>query len=140
MGTRLAEIKERAKQRREKAFDLRAQGLTYKQIGTELDCSNVRAGQIVAQQKRLILKKGEAEVTEELLNQRRLDFLKRHSVEILDISIRANNCLRNAEILTIGELIGRSEKELRKSQHFGPKSLVEIKHELLGIGLMLRKP
>jgi DNA-directed RNA polymerase subunit alpha len=59
------------------------------------------------------------------------------SVEELELSVRANNCLRNANITTIGELVQRTEAELMKTKNFGKKSLQEIKDELGRIGLAL---
>lgn len=59
------------------------------------------------------------------------------SVEELELSVRANNCLRNANITTIGELVQRTEAELMKTKNFGKKSLQEIKDELSRIGLSL---
>lgn len=59
------------------------------------------------------------------------------SVEELELSVRANNCLRNANITTIGELVLRTEAELMKTKNFGKKSLQEIKDELSRIGLSL---
>ena len=59
------------------------------------------------------------------------------SVEELELSVRANNCLRNATITTIGELVQRTEAELMKTKNFGKKSLQEIKDELARIGLSL---
>jgi len=59
------------------------------------------------------------------------------SVEELELSVRANNCLRNANITSIGELIQRTEAELMKTKNFGKKSLQEIKDELTRLGLSL---
>lgn len=59
------------------------------------------------------------------------------SVEELELSVRANNCLRNANITNIGELVQRTEAELMKTKNFGKKSLQEIKDELARIGLSL---
>jgi len=59
------------------------------------------------------------------------------SVEELELSVRANNCLRNANITSIGELVQRTEAELMKTKNFGKKSLQEIKDELTRLGLSL---
>lgn len=59
------------------------------------------------------------------------------SVEELELSVRANNCLRNANITTIGELVQKTEAELMKTKNFGKKSLQEIKDELARLGLSL---
>jgi DNA-directed RNA polymerase subunit alpha len=58
-------------------------------------------------------------------------------VDELDLSVRSANCLQNADIKYIGELVQRSEAEMLKTKNFGRKSLLEIK-ELLGeMGLAL---
>jgi len=63
------------------------------------------------------------------------------SVEDLELSVRSANCLRNAEIKYIGELVQRTEQEMLKTKNFGRKSLNEIKQLLsemdlsLGMGL-----
>jgi DNA-directed RNA polymerase subunit alpha len=58
-------------------------------------------------------------------------------VEELELSVRAYNCLKNAEIKYIGELVQRSESEMLKTKNFGKKSLNEIKDVLVGMGLSL---
>jgi len=57
------------------------------------------------------------------------------SVEELDLSVRSYNCLKNANIQTLGELVTRSEAEMLKTKNFGRKSLNEIKEILGGMGL-----
>ncbi|MEW5807235.1 MAG: DNA-directed RNA polymerase subunit alpha [Acidobacteriota bacterium] len=59
------------------------------------------------------------------------------SVEELELSVRASNCLKNAGISTIGELVQKSEFEMLKTKNFGRKSLNEIKDMLKGMGLSL---
>src|SRR5512134_1858875 len=58
-------------------------------------------------------------------------------VEELELSVRAFNCLKNADIKYIGELVQRSEQEMLKTKNFGKKSLNEIKEVLTGMGLSL---
>jgi len=58
-------------------------------------------------------------------------------VEELELSVRAYNCLKNADIKYIGELVQRSEQEMLKTKNFGKKSLNEIKEVLIGMGLSL---
>jgi DNA-directed RNA polymerase subunit alpha len=70
-------------------------------------------------------------------NSESVNALLSKSVEELELSVRANNCLRNANITSIGELIQRTEAELMKTKNFGKKSLQEIKDELTRIGLSL---
>lgn len=59
------------------------------------------------------------------------------SVEELELSVRSANCLKNAGIKMIGELVMRSEAEMLKTQNFGRKSLNEIKDVLAEMGLTL---
>jgi len=59
------------------------------------------------------------------------------SVEDLELSVRSANCLRNAEIKYIGELVQRSEPEMLKTKNFGRKSLNEIKVLLTEMDLSL---
>lgn len=59
------------------------------------------------------------------------------SVEELELSVRSANCLKNAQINLIGELVQRSEAEMLKTQNFGRKSLNEIKDILNDMGLSL---
>ncbi|OGQ79779.1 MAG: DNA-directed RNA polymerase subunit alpha [Deltaproteobacteria bacterium RIFCSPLOWO2_12_FULL_60_19] len=59
------------------------------------------------------------------------------SVDELEFSVRSQNCLQNADIKYIGELVQRSEQEMLKTKNFGQKSLNEIKEILRGMGLEL---
>jgi DNA-directed RNA polymerase subunit alpha len=59
------------------------------------------------------------------------------SVEELELSVRSYNCLKNANIQTIGELVQKSESEMLKTKNFGRKSLNEIKEILSQMGLGL---
>jgi DNA-directed RNA polymerase subunit alpha len=59
------------------------------------------------------------------------------SVEDLELSVRSANCLRNAEIRYIGELVQKSEAEMLKTKNFGRKSLNEIKQLLSEMDLSL---
>ncbi|WP_298040112.1 DNA-directed RNA polymerase subunit alpha [uncultured Desulfuromonas sp.] len=59
------------------------------------------------------------------------------SVEELELSVRSANCLKNADIRLIGDLVQRSEAEMLKTQNFGRKSLNEIKDILAEMGLTL---
>ncbi len=74
----------------------------------------------------------EEEVDEEITRVRRmLD----KSVEELELSVRSSNCLRAAEIRTIGDLVQKSEPEMLKYRNFGRKSLKEIQDILGEMGL-----
>ena len=59
------------------------------------------------------------------------------SVEELELSVRSYNCLKNANITTIRELVEKSEPEMLRTKNFGRKSLNEIKEILLVMGLSL---
>jgi DNA-directed RNA polymerase subunit alpha len=59
------------------------------------------------------------------------------SVEELELSVRSYNCLKNANIQTIGELVQKSESEMLRTKNFGRKSLNEIKEILVTMGLGL---
>lgn len=59
------------------------------------------------------------------------------TVDSLELSVRAANCLENANIKYIGELVTRTENEMLKTKNFGRKSLNEIKDLLAEMGLSL---
>jgi DNA-directed RNA polymerase subunit alpha len=59
------------------------------------------------------------------------------SVEELELSVRSYNCLKNANIQTIAELVQKTDSEMLKTRNFGRKSLNEIKEILEGMGLHL---
>jgi DNA-directed RNA polymerase subunit alpha len=69
-------------------------------------------------------------------DERLLDQMSR-SVDELELSVRSYNCLKNADIKTIGDLVTRSEAEMLKTKNFGRKSLNEIKDILAEMGLSL---
>ena len=70
--------------------------------------------------------------TEEKLNENLF-----RSVDELELSVRSANCLQNANIKTIGDLVQKSEAEMLKTKNFGRKSLKEIKEILAEMGLSL---
>ena len=57
------------------------------------------------------------------------------SVSELELSVRSSNCLREARIKTIGDLVRKTEQEMLQYRNFGKKSLAEIKEILKGMGL-----
>jgi DNA-directed RNA polymerase subunit alpha len=69
-------------------------------------------------------------------DERLMDQLSR-SVDELELSVRSYNCLKNAEIKSIGDLVTRTEHEMLKTKNFGRKSLNEIKDILAEMGLSL---
>ena len=66
----------------------------------------------------------------------RMEHLGR-SVEELELSVRSYNCLKNANIQTIRELVQKTENEMLRTKNFGRKSLNEIKEILTKMGLAL---
>src|SRR4029077_10002545 len=80
-----------------------------------------------------------AEQTEEV-SERGMDKINEvlnRSVEELELSVRSYNCLKNANIQTIGELVQKTEAEMLRAKNFGRKSLNEIKEILSNMGLSL---
>jgi DNA-directed RNA polymerase subunit alpha len=58
-------------------------------------------------------------------------------VDELELSVRSANCLKNADIHKIYQLVSRTESEMLKTKNFGRKSLNEIKEVLTEMGLSL---
>ena len=58
-------------------------------------------------------------------------------VDELELSVRSANCLKNDNIVYIGDLIQKTEAEMLRTPNFGRKSLNEIKEVLAGMGLHL---
>ena len=77
---------------------------------------------------------GDEEVDEE---EERIKTILDTPVEELELSVRSSNCLKNANIKTIGDLTRRTEDEIAKTRNFGKKSLLEIKEKLSEWGLSL---
>lgn len=71
--------------------------------------------------------RGDDEIDEE---EERVRRLLETPVEELELSVRSSNCLKNANIRTIGDLTSRTEEEIAKTRNFGKKSLQEIKEKL----------
>ena len=75
------------------------------------------------------------EVTERGLD--KMNEVLNRSVEELELSVRSYNCLKNANIQSIGELVQKTEAEMLRTKNFGRKSLNEIKEILANMGLSL---
>ncbi|HUQ93129.1 MAG TPA: DNA-directed RNA polymerase subunit alpha [Bryobacteraceae bacterium] len=73
------------------------------------------------------------EPAERAMNQ--MNEVLNRSVEELELSVRSYNCLKNANIGTIGDLVQKTEAEMLRTKNFGRKSLNEIKEILGGLGL-----
>lgn len=68
---------------------------------------------------------------------RRIREILKRSIDELEISVRASNCLKDKDIKTIGELVRKSSKELLSFENFGRKSLKELEKNLAKVGLQL---
>jgi DNA-directed RNA polymerase subunit alpha len=81
----------------------------------------------------------EFEETEKQIDAEREDLRRKlnMSVNEIELSVRAANCLNNANITTVGELAQKTEVEMLKYRNFGKKSLYDIKGKLAGLGLTL---
>lgn len=75
----------------------------------------------------------EPEPVDRALNQ--MNEVLNRSVEELELSVRSYNCLKNANIQTIGDLVQKTEAEMLRTKNFGRKSLNEIKEILGNLGL-----
>ena len=73
------------------------------------------------------------EPAERAMNQ--MNEVLNRSVEELELSVRSYNCLKNANIQTIGDLVQKTEAEMLRTKNFGRKSLNEIKEILSNLGL-----
>ncbi len=79
----------------------------------------------------------EEEIEEEVKVDEELYTKLRMPVSELELSVRSANCLKEAKIKTIGELVQKNEAEMLKYRNFGKKSLAEIKEIIVGMGLGL---
>jgi DNA-directed RNA polymerase subunit alpha len=79
----------------------------------------------------------EVEPKEEVEEEPKLNDNLFRSVDELELSVRSANCLKNANIRLIGELVQKTEAEMLKTKNFGRKSLNEIKEILAEMGLLL---
>lgn len=81
---------------------------------------------------------GDLDSAEEIIHdeeKQRIGSLLRMRVDELELSVRSSNCLRMANIHTIGELVRNKEAEMLKYKNFGRKSLVELNEVLSSMGL-----
>jgi len=78
----------------------------------------------------------EKEVEQEQTGDSQEEYLDR-SIEELELSVRSYNCLKSANIISIRDLVQKTEAEMLKTKNFGRKSLNEIKEILMGMGLQL---
>ena len=80
-----------------------------------------------------------AEIKEDYLSDSKPEEDLDMPIEHLELSVRAYNCLRNADVKTLRELLQKSERELLMTRNFGRKSLNEIKEILSAMGMSLRQ-
>ena len=98
------------------------------------------AGKLLKDHMSIFINFEELEEVEEELEDQEVDVVNENlakSVDELELSVRSYNCLKNANIKTIGELVQKSESEMLKTKNFGRKSLNEIKEILTTMGLGL---
>ena len=98
------------------------------------------AGKLLKDHMSIFINFEEQEEVEEELEDQEVDVVNENlakSVDELELSVRSYNCLKNANIKTIGELVQKSESEMLKTKNFGRKSLNEIKEILTTMGLGL---
>lgn len=92
-----------------------------------------------------ITQEGEIEIKEDKIDEEKekLKTMLAKSVEELELSVRSSNCLKNANIKTIADLVTKSEVDMLKYRNFGRKSLNEIKEVLtemgMGLGMKVEK-
>ena len=81
----------------------------------------------------------EFEESEKQIDAEKEDLRKKLNISVneIELSVRAANCLNNANITTVGELAQKTEAEMLKYRNFGKKSLNEIKNKLTELGLSL---
>ena len=79
------------------------------------------------------------EEKEKVIDRHREEVVKKLSMSVneIELSVRAANCLNNANILTVGELAQKNEIDMLKYKNFGKKSLNEIKDKLANLGLSM---
>jgi len=82
----------------------------------------------------------EFEASEKQIDQEKEELRKKLNISVneIELSVRAANCLNNANITTVGELAQKTEAEMLKYRNFGKKSLNEIKAKIQEMGLSLR--
>ena len=77
------------------------------------------------------------EAVDESLDPSGIDLLLSRNIDELDLSVRSANCLKNARIHTLRDLVRRSEGEMLETKNFGKKSLDEVTEILGQLGLRL---
>jgi len=113
----------------------------YTDGGVRPDDAIAYAAKILKEQLQIFInfdeEQAEPPVTEEETETRKINDNLYRSVEELELSVRSANCLKNANIRLIGDLVQKTEAEMLKTQNFGRKSLNEIKDILAEMGLSL---
>jgi len=113
----------------------------YTDGGVRPDDAIAYAAKILKEQLQIFInfdeEQAEPPETEEETETRKINDNLYRSVEELELSVRSANCLKNANIRLIGDLVQKTEAEMLKTQNFGRKSLNEIKDILAEMGLSL---
>lgn len=113
--------------RNKKIADMRNNGMTYKKIGIQFGISNERVRQIVVKEER---KREEATNKTKKIVEYDGQNLCDIPLDGIGLSVRAFNCLLNANIKTMGELMKKSERELMKMKNVGRVTSREIKEAI----------
>ena len=112
-----------------------ARKYTDTELKQQLDDSRAAVQTVVEQNPIPVAEPATNEVNQDALPDPKLSM----SIEEMDLSVRSNNCLRRAGINTVGDLINKSEDDLKKVRNLGTKSLEEIIKKLVDLQLSLRK-
>lgn len=99
------------------------------------------AAKVLSEHFRMFIDLSERGMEAEVMTEREDDEKEKvidKSIDELELSVRSYNCLKRANINTVGELIGRSEEDMMKVRNLGHKSLEEVKAKLMELGLGFR--
>ncbi|MDY3006475.1 DNA-directed RNA polymerase subunit alpha [Anaerococcus sp. AGMB00486] len=81
----------------------------------------------------------EVEVEDEIIEEDNQSEQKAKTIEELDLSLRSFNCLKRAGFTNVGDIIEKSESELKEIKNFGKKSFDEVKDKIESLGLSLKE-
>ena len=128
--------------REEKIITMVADGKDFEEIGIHFSVTRERIRQIADKASRKIKRMADEQeftrVRDERLSEAKTEGIDGLTVEDLELSVKAYNCLCNAGITHVIQLAGVSELELLRVKNFGQKSLNEIKEVLATVGIKLK--